>query len=130
MTLYLLRGLPGSGKSTLADELLACDLAQVKCEADSFFMKKGFYDWDPTKLPEAHAECYACAELALLCGKSVVVSNTSLTEREVDRYKTLAESVGVKFVSILVETRHNNPNVHMIPTNKLASMRAKLSVKA
>ena len=50
--LYLLRGLPGSGKSTLAKSL-----GGKHFEADMYFVRDGEYQFDVTKLKEAHEWC-------------------------------------------------------------------------
>ena len=54
--LYLLRGLPGSGKSSVAKSLMNAQTGHV--EADMFFMdNKGNYNFDVSKLEEAHKWC-------------------------------------------------------------------------
>ena len=53
--LFLVRGLPGSGKTSFASAIWN-DYAV--CEADKFFYdKKGNYNFDGSKLKEAHAWC-------------------------------------------------------------------------
>lgn len=50
--LILMRGLPGSGKSTLAKSLAGP--AGVVYSTDDFFMVKGEYVYDSTKIVEYH----------------------------------------------------------------------------
>ena len=64
--LILLRGLPGSGKSTLAKiilQLRSTDEPEVLSADDFFEDKEGEYNFDPTKLKEAHNYCqFRCSE--------------------------------------------------------------------
>ena len=52
--LYIIRGLPGSGKSTIAKSL---GKSWQIFEADQFFMKNGKYEFDGSKLKDAHDWC-------------------------------------------------------------------------
>lgn len=62
-------------------------------------------------------------------GYSVAVSNTSTTEREVETYTKIAEESGAKFVSIIVENRHDGVNIHNVPEEKVQQMKNRFSVK-
>jgi adenylate kinase family enzyme len=55
-TLFLVRGIPGSGKSTFAKHIWN---EYAICEADKFFHNKetGEYNFDPSRLKEAHEWC-------------------------------------------------------------------------
>ncbi|CBY39055.1 unnamed protein product, partial [Oikopleura dioica] len=60
--LYVMRGLPGSGKSTLAKSMVKSynDAGKkgVICSADDFFIdNRGKYNFDMTRLSEAHEHC-------------------------------------------------------------------------
>jgi len=101
--LILIRGLPGTGKTTLAKQLVAGASEDAKhCEADRFFYKPDRngglqYVFDPSKLPEAHANCLSRTEHALKDGRSVVVSNTFTQRWEMEGYlKLYAQSYQVK----------------------------------
>ncbi len=50
--LYIVRGLPGSGKSTFAKFV-----GDSFVEADMFFMKNGKYEFDMSKIRDAHSWC-------------------------------------------------------------------------
>lgn len=50
--LILMRGLPGSGKSTLAKKLAGAN--GVVYSTDDFFMVKGEYVYDSSKIGEYH----------------------------------------------------------------------------
>lgn len=128
--LYLIRGLPGSGKSSLARELQDSGIVHKSVEADDYFVDEwGKYNFDATKLHLAHQMCQFAAEDYLELGFSVAVSNTSTTEKEVAVYKKIAEKYNAKFVSIVVENRHEGKNVHGVPEDKLLQMKCRFSFK-
>ena len=129
-TLYLVRGVSGSGKSTLAQSLLDAGLVAAVYEADQYFVDgEGVYKFDPRSLGEAHGFCQRQAANDLTLGLSVAVSNTSTTEKEVAVYQQMAEELGAKFVSLVVESRHDGKNQHGVPEEKLQQMRNRFSVK-
>ncbi len=129
-TLYLIRGIPGSGKSTLAQSLLDAGVVAVVYEADQYFVDgEGVYKFDNRSLGEAHGFCQRQAANDLTLGLSVAVSNTSTTEKEVAVYQQMAEELGAKFVSLVVESRHDGKNQHGVPEEKLEQMRNRFSVK-
>ena len=130
-TLYLIRGIPGSGKTTLAVHLcMSMKHPPVLLEADKYFIStSGVYEFNPSKLSEAHNYCYSRAMENLIEGRDVIVSNTSTTEKEVQRYQQLAEELGVNFVSLIVENRHGGKSVHDVPEDKIQQMKNRFSVK-
>lgn len=129
-TLYLIRGVPGSGKSALAQSLFDSGLVSAIHEADSFFIQEdGTYKFNPQMLGRAHSLCQASAYEDLKYGNSVAVSNTSTTEKEVAVYQQMAEELGAKFVSLVVESRHNGKNQHVVPEEKLEQMRKRFSIE-
>ena len=129
LTLYLIRGLPGSGKSTFAYEL-AKSLDIYSFEADmSFYDDFGKYNFDPSRLHLAHKWCQERVENTLFHGMSVVVSDTSTTEKEVTAYHDIAKRYGAKFVSMIVENRHGNVSIHDVPEASIDKMRQRFSIK-
>lgn len=128
-TLYLIRGLPGSGKSTFAKSLLDKFLVQRVYEADQYFVQNGEYQFDPTKLEQAHQQCKRNTWLALYEGMSVAVSNTSCADWEVETYATIAQETEANFVSIILENRHGGKNIHGCPDAKVEQMKRKFNVK-
>lgn len=127
-TLYLVRGLPGSGKSTFAKAFAGRDKAHI--EADMYFEdQRGNYKFDPDQLRAAHEWCQDRVKLYLSSGVSVVVSNTSTTEKEVSPYMAIAAHYNAQFVSMIIENRHGGVNVHGVPEDKLEQMKRRFTVK-
>ena len=133
-TLILLRGLPGSGKSTLANLIWG---EYAICEADKFFYdKEGNYNFDATKLSEAHKWCRNEVEIRMKDNEAnpqyypeIVVSNTSTMEWELESYYKLAEQYGYKVFSLILENRHNGVNTHGVTDDKLKQMKERFEIK-
>ena len=129
-TLYLIRGVPGCGKSTLAQTLYDAALVSAVVEADQHFIDvDGNYVFDVSKLGEAHNRCKQRVELYLNRGFSVVVSNTSTAEKEVKTYQDIAEKYNAKFVSVVLENRHEGKNQHGVHDEKIQQMKNRFSIK-
>ena len=131
--LVLLRGLPGSGKSSFAKHMWS-DF--VICEADQFFYdQEGNYNFDPSKLRDAHKYCKDKVE-TFMCDNEknsqfypeIVVSNTFTREWEMDEYFKLAKKYNYQVVSLIVENRHGNKNVHGVPDSKIEEMRNRFEI--
>lgn len=130
-TLILLRGLPGSGKSSFAG-FIAGTIASyaAKVEADDYFIDEyGNYNFDASKLKEAHAACQEKCRSLLNNYFDVIVSNTSTTEKEVETYQKIAQECNANFVSLIVENRHAGTSIHNVPAEKIQQMRNRFSVK-
>ncbi len=133
-TLTLLRGLPGSGKSTFAN-LITNEFSI--CEADKFFTDTdGNYNFDATKLSQAHKWCREQVEIRMKDNQmneqfypNIVVSNTFTKEWEMSEYFDLAKEYGYKVFTIVVENRHGGINQHGVPADKLEQMRNRFEVK-
>lgn len=89
MIVTILQGISGSGKSTFA-RTLSADVVS----ADNHFMVDGEYRFDPSRLPDAHAECLMTFLACLSSGRNVVVDNTNTTAVEVAPYYALAQAFG------------------------------------
>lgn len=128
--LILLRGLPGAGKSTLA-KLLVGDKSYCHKEADMFFVdREGNYEFEPSKIKDAHAWCKEETRFLLRLEHSpVVVSNTFTQEWEMDAYFELAEEFGYQVFSLVVENRHGGMNVHGCPEDKIEQMRNRFEIE-
>jgi predicted kinase len=123
--LILLRGLPGSGKSTLAKSL-----GGKHFEADMYFVRDGEYNFDVTKLKEAHEWCRSSVGGLMINEEpKLVVSNTFTQEWEMKPYFDLAKNYGYRVHSLIVENRHGGINEHGVPEDKLEQMKNRFEVK-
>lgn len=134
-TLILVRGLPGSGKSTVGH--LISDA--IRCEADHFFVRhgNGVYKFDPSLLPQAHAECQKEAREALEMVSSgrgsypIVVSNTFSCRWEMEPYLQMAREykAWVHVVDVYDGGLTNEElavrNKHGVPVEGIAAMRSR-----
>lgn len=133
--LFLLRGLPGAGKSTLANSI-----GGSWFEADHFFLnEKGEYEFDASKLRDAHQYCQSRVEDSMkfftgledtfLSPSRIVVSNTFTMAWEMQPYYDLAEKYGYRVYSLVVENRHGGVNEHGVPEEKLIQMKQRFEIK-
>jgi predicted kinase len=123
--LFLLRGLPGSGKTTLAKSI-----GGVFIEADLFFEYEGKYEFDASKLKDAHAWCQNAVKVWTKNGvEKIVVSNTFTQTWEMQPYYDLAEKYGYRVYSLIVENRHSGINSHGVPEEKLLQMKNRFEIK-
>ena len=128
--LFLLRGLPGSGKSTLAKSLDG-----IHIEADQYFMEDGVYNFDASKLKNAHNYCQSQTQAWMKTdGEQVnvdrlVVSNTFTQEWEMKPYFEMAEKYGYRVYSLIVENRHGGINEHGVPEESLQRMENRFETK-
>ena len=125
--LMLIRGLPGSGKSTVAKLF---DKA-LHFEADMYFLDSdGNYQFDASKIKNAHNWCRDSVMDAMKEGHPiVVVSNTFTQEWEMDAYYLLAEELGYRVISMIVENRHDGKNIHGCPDDKIEQMKTRFEFK-
>lgn len=131
--LILLRGIPGSGKSSLGEIILRCPGSNSPdvLSADNFFMDdKGNYNFDSTKLKQAHNECQLkCAERMKLEISRIVVANTFTEKWEMESYYEMAERYKYRVHTVIVENRHESKNVHGVPDEKLEQMKNRFEIK-
>ena len=124
--LYIVRGIPGSGKSTFAKQLTSNVF-----EADHYFIdNEGNYNFDPSKIKDAHKDCQDNVRYAMESSISkIAVSNTSTQEWELQPYFELAKKYGYTVFSVVVENRHEGVNQHGVPEDKLELMRNRFEIK-
>lgn len=130
--LFIIRGVPGSGKTTYSNRLKANlikfgydpdDIVQL--EADMFFEDEyGNYNWKPELLSTAHAWCFNSAKQALKNHKIVIVSNTFINIRDIDRYVNLAIDMDIDYY--IYRCNNNYQNVHNVPKSAVDRMRLNL----
>jgi predicted kinase len=124
----LVRGIPGSGKSTLARNLvhtlMFTQLPETirHFEADMYFEDaQGNYNFDSTKLHQAHTLFHNKTREALEQNRTAVVSNTFTTIKELKPYFALAKEFFI--VPVVYLAQNQFPNVHNVPAEKLEQMR-------
>ncbi len=82
-----------------------------------YFESSNGYNFDPGKLQEAHDWCFSETSAALGNGSNVVVANTFVTQREMERYFKLAYPTSV------VEAKGLFLSVHKVETAIVQHMR-------
>ena len=125
-TIYIVRGCPGSGKSTFAKTL-----GGIHIEADQYFVDAdGNYNFDGSKIKNAHAWCLDNVKTNMAAGRDkIVVSNTFTQEWEFQPYLELAKEYGYKTFTIIVENYHGGINQHNVPEDKVEQMKNRFSIK-
>ena len=131
--LYIVRGLPGSGKSTFARSI--AKPYQI-FEADQYFMKRGKYTFDMSKLKDAHDDCKQRVARRMrenlfnsIFFNTIVVSNTFTQDWEMKYYRSIGKRYGYKVHTIIVENRHYGSNIHGVPSDKLQVMEDRFEIK-
>lgn len=117
MKLILIRGLPGSGKSTMAKEF-AYHFGTVHLETDQFWGAD--YNFDITKIEEAHEWCQQTTLTELTRYDTVVVSNTFTTKKELKPYFDIAKEFGI--VPNVIHCQNKFNNVHNVPEEVMKRM--------
>lgn len=129
-TLLIVRGCSGSGKSTFAKDIAellsysSCDVIHV--EADQYFMQDNEYKFDVEKLPMVHVECRSVVAFGMNCGSTIILSNTSASEKELKPYLDLAKEYEYNVVSIILENRHGGESIHNVPRHVLERQEQRL----
>jgi len=120
--LTLIRGLPGSGKSTLAKQLAGSGKTIVHLETDMFFYDvHNNYNFDPTKLWEAHKWCQDICNVLLERNRFVLVSNTFTKLDEMEPYFEIAKKF--KIVPSIITCQNQFENIHNVPEEKIKEMK-------
>ena len=122
--LILLRHVSGAGSTTLANILTSNHYPEEQFSvrsADQYFEdKNGNYNFDATKLYQAHHNCLVGVEDDMIFECELIcVTNTFTTEEEISPYLKLALEYKYQVFSLIVEKRHDNPNQHGVPDETL-----------
>ena len=124
ITLYAIRGLPGSGKTSFAKSL---NLNFY--EADQYFEKFNNGKFNHKLLKKAHQYCYESVKQELEKGQSAIVSNTMTSEIEILEYQNLAKELNIRFISLILENRHDGVSIHNVPKNSIENMKKRFNIK-
>lgn len=126
MSVLVLQGVSGSGKSTYAkwrekQRHEAAEFCTI-VSADEFFMKDGVYQFDATKLPQAHAQCLR--RFVEIVSRStdretlLIVDNTNTSVAEIAPYMALAAAYGHEAVILRFDVDPRKAaarNTHGVP---------------
>lgn len=123
--LIILRGVSGSGKSSF------CDLIsepKIICCADFFFESDGKYNFDASKLGQAHAKCREDFDNALANPyiDNIIIANVNSKPSDYRYYVDTATMAGAKITYVILEKRHHNVNVHTVPDYVLVRQASQL----
>lgn len=122
-TLIIMRGHPGAGKSTFVKE--RWEYEPFVCSADSFFSLSGKYEYDASKIGEAHNLCMRQFLHAIETNESlIIVDNTNIRIMDYIPYVRVAEALGWKVYQKVMTGCYQN--VHGVPENKVERMRKDL----
>jgi uridine kinase len=124
-TVIIVRGTSGAGKSAFSQLISE---PKVVCTADDYFEKDGEYKFDVTQLGDAHNGCQRKFDEALNNQnvKNIVVANTNIKPKDFQYYEKKAQEAGVRVVYVILEKRHDNPNVHNVPDDVLTQQHSDL----
>ena len=123
--LMIVRGLPGSGKSTLARKMWETipEYDEV-FEADMYFMDGDQYNFDATKLCNAHKWCFQKVYESIHYEYDVIVANTFTTNKEMKQYLELID-VFPKLDVIVVDMKTQFESIHGVPQDIFDKMKAR-----
>ena len=123
--LMIIRGLPGSGKSTLARNIwMNTDFDDI-FEADMYFEDNlGNYNFDATKLYDAHKWCFEKVYENVHYEYDVIVANTFTTNKEMKQYlELLDEFYDLEIIVVDMVTQFES--VHGVPQETMDKMRGR-----
>lgn len=123
--MFIMRGVPGSGKSYLAKQLKK---KGVVLSTDDFFGPN--YDFDGSKLPEAHRwNIERATEAAKSSVTPIVIDNTNIKLEHMKPYVEIAQKFGydVEFRESETEWKRNvdelvERNTHSVPRHVIERM--------
>lgn len=129
-TVIILRGVPSSGKSSFAGyiENWMINPVVVCCADDYFTDENGNYNFDHTKLGEAHDYCYSKYINAVndYDIQTVIVANTNTREQDVNKYRNYAVENNVRVFVLTMENWHNGQDIHNVSNETKSKMKEQL----
>lgn len=118
--ILFIRGLPGSGKSTLAKSLVESGEYDAYFEADMYFERDGEYKFDPSQLKYAHQWCFDQFKKNVSEGKSVIISNTFTTRKEISNYLNFCGQI---YPYKVLTCKNNYGSIHNVPEETIQRMK-------
>jgi len=115
--LILIRGVSGSGKTTYAKNNYP-DYNHY--EADMYFNKSGKYNYDASKIKDAHIWCQDNTLNSLINGKNTVISNTFIKLWEMEYYLNLSITLNVQIKVLRMTNIYKN--IHNVPQEVINRM--------
>lgn len=126
--LFIVRGVPGSGKTTFG-KLISGSSGKV-LETDQFFVSEGEYNFDPSKLSEAHNWCRKKVRKEMEKETSpLVLSNTSTQVWEFLEFYKLAFDYNYRVHSLVKENRHGKKSTHNISEDQIQKMKNRFQIQ-
>lgn len=123
--LLIIRGLPGSGKSTLARDIWMNSEYDDIFEADMYFEDNlGNYNFDATKLYDAHKWCFQKVYENVHYGYDVIVANTFTTHKEMKQYLELLDAFDDLEITV-VDMVTQFESIHGVPQETMEKMRGR-----
>lgn len=122
---YLIRGLPGSGKSTLAKKIQSTfNPSAAWYEADQYFTDKdGNYNWESSRLCDAHEWCEDSVLRALQQGRHTIVSNVFARYLGIVTYFWALRGENIIVNPIIIDCVGDFGSIHGVPEDVLKGMR-------
>ena len=112
-------------KSTLAKKLVGDD---NYFEADMYFLQDGIYEFDITKIKDAHDWCYNKIEEKMKNSiREIAVSNTFTRNWEFQKYQSLARKYNYTIFEIICHNEFENE--HNVPENIVKNMKDRFEFK-
>ena len=124
--LIILKAVSGAGKTTFCN--LIKDPKMVCCADDYFYDKDGNYNFDANQLGHAHARCRDTFDKALVDEDyiNIIIANTNTKPADYAYYVNKASAAGFVITFVVLEKRHDNENVHNVPTQVLERQAANI----
>lgn len=134
---FVLRGLPGTGKDEIAKYLAASGIpsipgvsSAITLSTDQFFIKDGKYQFDKTKLKEAHEATWEAFKSAISSDSQVIIiNNTNIKKFHYAHYVDYAQRHGYLTSIVIIPANDVSDrelatrNVHNVDQGTISKMR-------
>ena len=133
---FVLRGLPGTGKDEIAKYLAQLPYAAesnppaITLSTDQFFIKDGKYQFDKTKLKEAHEATWEAFKSAISSDSQVIIiNNTNIKKFHYAHYVDYAQRHGYLTSVVIIPANDVSDrelatrNVHNVDQGTISKMR-------